>query len=167
MIKPLFQKAVVAVNGSEQSLHAAMYGIMMASQYKIELEAVYVVDSETIRQLEVSKIFFAEEAKHYTAALRKDGEKYLNYVSDLALQKKVKISTKLCEGAVWSEVLKAADDFKADLILLGGKEHGNESIRNVVNHDKASAINTEIIGSASCNVLVVRKPEIDKLFKLA
>lgn len=167
MIKPLFQKAVVAVNGSEQSLHAAMYGIMMASQYKIELEAVYVVDSETIKQLEMSRIFFAEEAQHYETSLKKDGEKYLNYVAELALQKKVKISTKLCEGAVWSEVLKAADEFNADLILLGGKEHGNASVRSIVHHDKASAINTEIIGSASCNVLVVRKPEIDKLFRLA
>ncbi len=167
MIKPLFQKAIVAVNGSDQSLHAAMYGIMMASQYKIELEAVYVVDSATIKQLEMSRIFFAEEAQHYETSLKKDGEKYLNYVSDLALQKKVKISTRLCEGAVWSEVLKAADEFKADLILLGGKEHGNASIRSIVHHDKASAINTEIIGSANCNVLVVRKPEIDKLFNLA
>ncbi len=167
MIKPLFQKAVVAVNGSEQSLHAAMYGIMMASQYKIELEAVYVVDSATIKQLEMSKIFFAEEASHYVESLKKDGEKYLKYVENLAQQKKIHIATKLCSGAVWSEVLKAADEFCADLILLGGKEHGAALMSSVVHHDKASAINSEIIGSAGCNVLVVREPEIDKLFKLA
>ena len=167
MIKPLFQKAVVAVNGSEQSLHAAMYGIMMASQYKIELEAVYVVDSATIKQLEMSKIFFAEEASHYVESLKKDGEKYLKYVENLAQQKKIHIATKLCSGSIWSEVLKAADEFGADLILLGGKEHGASSMSSVVHHDKASAINSEIIGSAGCNVLVVREPEIDKLFKLA
>ncbi len=167
MIKPLFKKAVVAVNGSEQSLRAAMYGIMMASQYKIELEAVYVVDSETIKQLEMSKIFFAEEASYYLESLKKDGEKYLKYVENLAQQKKIHITTKLCSGAVWSEVLKTADEFDADLILLGGKEHGASSMSSAVHHDKASAINSEIIGSAGCNVLVVREPEIDKLFKLA
>lgn len=167
MIKPLFQRAVVAVNGSEQSLHAAMYGIMMASQYKIELEAVYVVDSATIRQLEMSRIFFTDEADKYLSSLREDGEKYLNYVSELAKQKKVKVTTSLREGAVWSEVVKAADDFKADLILLGGKEHSSAAIRSVIQRDKASAVNSEISGSANCNVLVVRQPEIDKLFKLA
>ena len=83
------------------------------------------------------------------------------------MQKKVHISKKLCSGAVWSEVLKAADEFGADLILLGGKEHGASPMSSVIHHDKASAINSEIIGSATCNVLVVRKPEIDKLFKLA
>ena len=30
MIKPLFQKIVVAINGSDQSLHAAMYAILLA-----------------------------------------------------------------------------------------------------------------------------------------
>ncbi|MBQ0052410.1 MAG: universal stress protein [Treponema sp.] len=168
MIKPLIQKVVVAVNGSEQSIHAAMYGIMLAKQYKFELKAVYVVDSATLKQLELSKFFLAEEAERYAKNLNSDGERYLKYVAELAKQKDVKIETELRSGAIWSELIKSAEDYKADLILLGGKEHGsNASMNSVLRHDKISATNSEIIGSSNCNVLVVRKPEIEKLFKLA
>lgn len=166
MIKPLFQKIVVAVNGSEQSIHAAMYGIMMAAQYKCSLKAVYVVDTSSLKQLEMSRIFLAEEAARYEKNLEHDGNRYLTYIENLAKQKKVKIDTQLLKGSVWSELLKSAEDYKADLILLGGKEHGQSSMKSVLHHDKVSATNSEIIGSANCNVLVVRAPEIDKLFKI-
>lgn len=164
MIKPLFEKIIVAVNGSEQSLRAAMYGIMMSKMYKCEMKVVYVVDTDTLKQLELMKFFVTEESNRYEQNLVADGERYLSYVSDLAKQKSVKIQTELKKGAVWSELIRESKDFGADLILIGGRQSGgNSSLR----HDKTSAINSEIIGSADCNVLVVKEPEIEKLFKLA
>lgn len=167
MIKPLFQKIIVAVNGSEQSIHAAMYGIMMAKIYKCQLKAVYVVDTVALKQLEFSKIFLAEESERYEKNLIADGNKYLSYAAELAKQKGIKIETELRKGAIWSEVITAADEFKADVILLGGKEHNSQSIGHAIRHDKVSATNSEIIGSAKCNVFVVRQKEIEKLFKIA
>ncbi|MBP3771497.1 MAG: universal stress protein [Treponema sp.] len=167
MIKPLIQKVVVAVNGSEQSIHAAMYGILLSKQYKCELKAIYVVDTSTLKQLTMSKFFYEEESRHYEQRLEDDGKRYLSYLEKLAKEKDVKISTELKKGAIWSELIKAADDFGASLILLGGKEHPNDTAQNSVRHDKISVTNAEIIGSASCNVLVVREPDIEKLFKIA
>ncbi|MBQ8013348.1 MAG: universal stress protein [Treponema sp.] len=167
MIKPLIQKVVVAVNGSEQSIHAAMYGILLSKQYKCELKAIYVVDTSTLRQLTMSRIFLEEESRNYEKRLCDDGSRYLSYLEKLAKEKGVKIETELKKGAIWSELIKAAEDFGANLILLGGKEHPNDTARNSVRHDKISATNSEIIGSASCNVLVVREPDIEKLFKIA
>lgn len=34
MIKPLFQRVVVAYNGSQSSLHTVLYAILMAKVYK-------------------------------------------------------------------------------------------------------------------------------------
>ena len=167
MVKPLIQKIVVAVNGSEQSIHAAMYGILLSKQYKCELKAIYVVDTSTLKQLTMSKFFYEEESRHYEQRLEDDGKRYLSYLEKLAKEKDVKISTELKKGAIWSELIKAADDFGASLILLGGKEHPNDTTQNSVRHDKISVTNAEIIGSASCNVLVVREPDIEKLFKIA
>lgn len=167
MIKPLFQKIVVAVNGSEQSIHAAMYGILMAKQYKCELKAIYVVDTSTLKQLTMSRIFLEEESQNYEQRLEDDGNRYLKYLQNLAKEKDVKIQTELKKGSVWSEVIKVADDFGANLILLGGKEHHGETMNHSIRHDKLSATNAEIIGSALCNVLVVREPNIEKLFKIA
>ncbi len=167
MIKPLFQKLLVAVNGSEHSIHAAMYAILMAKQYKCELKAVYVVDVSTLKQLTMSRIFIEEESLDYEKCMGEDGKRYLSYIEKLAKEKDVKISTELKKGAVWSEIIKSADDFDASLILLGGKSKSSDSAGPQVRHDRVSSVNSEIIGSASCNVLVVREPGIEKLFKIA
>lgn len=166
-MKSLFQKFVVAVNGSVQSIHAAMYGILMAKQYGCKMKAVFVVDVSTLKQLEMSKFFLKEESKRYKQRLEDDGTRYLSYVSGLAEQKGVKIETELRIGAVWSEIIKASDEYGADLVVLGGKEHSATQFGSALYHDRTSATNSEIIGSASCNVLVVREPEMDKLFKFS
>ncbi|MBR1537803.1 MAG: universal stress protein [Treponema sp.] len=165
MIKPLFQKIIVAVNGSSQSLHAAMYGILLSKQYKCEMKAIYVVDTSTLKQLTISKIFYEEESRHYEQRLCDDGNRYLLYLKKLAEEKKVKIETELKKGAIWSELIKSAEDYEANLILVGGKEHPKSN--STIRYDKISATNSEIIGSANCNVLVVREADIEKLFKLA
>lgn len=167
MIKPLFQKIVVAVNGSEHSIHAAMYGILMAKQYKCELKAIYVVDTSTLRQLTMSRFFYEEESRRYEQRLEDDGRRYLSYLDSLAREKEVRIETELRKGAIWSELIKSAEDFGASLILLGGKERNGGRMSRAAHHDKISATNSEIIGSATCNVLVVHEPDIEKLFKIA
>ena len=165
MIKPLLQKLIVAVNGSERSIHAAMYAIMLAKQQKCDLKAVYVVDTATIRQLTMSKFFISEESADYEASLESDGKRYLDYVADLAKQKGVKIETELRKGSVFSEIIKAADDCKASMIVVGGKEH--DTAFSGSSHDTISENNGDIIANARCNVLVVREHDVEKLFKLA
>ncbi|MBR1614966.1 MAG: universal stress protein, partial [Treponema sp.] len=54
------------------------------------------------------------------------------------------------------------DEFGADLIILGGKKADN-----LVERYKTSSTNSEIIGSANCNVLIVKQGDVDGLFKLA
>ena len=167
MIKPLFQKVVVAVNGSVQSIHAAMYGILIAKQYKCELKAIYVVDTASLKQLTMTKFFIEEESRHYEQKLADDGKRYLSYIENLAKEKDVKITTELKKGVIWSELIKSAEDFGANLILVGGKEHNPGTVQTTGRHTKVSSTNAEIIGSAGCNVLVVREPDIEKLFRIA
>lgn len=167
MIKPLIQKIVVAVNGSERSIHAAMYGILLAKQYKCEIKAVYIVDTNTLRYLTMNRVFIEDESQKYEQRLVDDGKRYLSYIERIAKEKGVKVETELKKGAIWSEVIKTAEDFAADLILLGGKERAVNSSQASIQHDKISLTNAEIIGSATCNVLVVHKPDIEKLFKIA
>ena len=163
MIKPLFQNIVVAVNGSEQSIHAAMYAILMAKLYKSRVKVLYVVDTATLRKLTLSKFFVSDESASYEKSLSEDGHRYLSYVEELAKSKGIAIETELRKGAVWSEIITAADDFKAGLILVGGKPHTESKLQR----DATSMANSEIIGSAHCSVLVVREPKIEQLFKLA
>ncbi len=167
MLKPLFQKLVVAVNGSEQSMNAALYGILMSKLYHCSLKVVCVIDTNTLKQLTMSNFLIPEESARYEKNLENDGSRYLSYIESLAKQKGVKIDCEVRKGSVWSEIIVAAEEYKADVILIGGKKHGVSSMRSVIKRDSLSATNSEIIGSANCNVLVVRQNDIDKLFKIS
>lgn len=161
MAKDFFKRIIVAVNGSEASIQAAMYGIMMSRCYNLKMKAIYVVDTATIKYLSLNKFLIDEEKFHYEDQLTQDGANYLKYVERLALSKGVKIETQLLTGGVYSEIVKAADDYNADLLLLGGN-HSNSS-----KGSKSSTSDAEknILLSAHVPVLFVQKPEIERLFK--
>lgn len=166
MVKPLFQNVLIVINASEASIHAAQYGILMSKLYRCNLKAVYVVDTASLKQLTTNKFFVAEESNMFEKNLLADGQRYLDYVSDLAKAKGVKIETEIRSGAVWSEVIMAADEMKAGLILLGGyKSEMNSSV--IEKHDAVSSFSRDIISHANCSVLVVREKMIEQLYKLA
>lgn len=160
MIKPLFNNILVVINGSEASIQAAQYGVLMARLYRCDMKAIYVVDTATLKELTISKFFVSEESSEYEKSLTEDGKRYLNYVENLAKAKGIKIETELRKGSVWSEVIAYADDSKTDLILLG--EH-----RHIQSKDVISSIYREIISHANCSVLVVKEKDIEKLYKMA
>jgi nucleotide-binding universal stress UspA family protein len=160
-MKPLFSNIVVAISGSDASISAAKYAIIMAKQYRSRLSAVYVVDTATIRQLTLSKIFIQEESQEYEQGLEANGQRYLSFVEELARAKGVKIERNLRRGAVYTEILAAADEKKADLIILGGWEKDRSS-RDIISH-----AHREIMVSAKCSVLLVKEPAVDLIYKQA
>jgi nucleotide-binding universal stress UspA family protein len=162
MINPLFQNVVILINGSEASIHASQYGIMMAKLYRCNLKAVYVVDTATLKQLTLRKFFVAEESEEYQQSLESDGLRYLKYVEELAKAKGVKIEIELRHGAIWSEVIASAEDMKANAILLGGITASGSEQRNVLTDSYQ-----QILANASCSVLMVKEPMVEQLFKLA
>ncbi|MFA6856218.1 MAG: universal stress protein [Treponema sp.] len=168
MNRPLFNRIVVAVNGSQSSIHAAMYGIIMAKTYHLDLKVVYVVDTATIKQLTLSKFFATDERETYEANLTSDGDRYLTYIGDLSKSKGVTAELELRKGAVWSEIITVADDYKADLILLGGRESDETyTAGSTVHRNVVSASRSEIIASAHCSVLVIKQKDIEQLFKIS
>ena len=161
MIKPLFSNIVVAVTGSDASVLAAKYAIVMAKMYRCRLTAVYVVDIATIRQLTLSKIFIQDEGNEYANSLKANGERYLAFVDELARTKGVKIERAIRSGAVYTEILTLADEKKADLIVLGGWEK-DRSARDIISHS-----HREIMNNAKCSVLLAKEPNMDQIFRQA
>jgi nucleotide-binding universal stress UspA family protein len=158
-MKPLIQNIVAAISGSDASINAAKYGIILSKQYQCSMTAVYVVDTATLRQLVLTKIFIEDESKEYEENLYANGKRYLNYVQELALQKRVKIETSLRSGAIYTEILREAEARNADLILLGGWEKERRE------RDIISEAHREVLYHAKCSVLVVKEMNIDRLFK--
>jgi nucleotide-binding universal stress UspA family protein len=158
-MKELFQNIVVAVSGSEASINAAKFGIVMAKRYRCSLIAVYVVDTATLKELLLSRIFVEDESADYENGLEENGHRYLNYVTELAAKKGVEIERVLRKGAISTEIIGAAEDKKADLIILGGFEE-KDFMR-----DSLSRQHREIMKHAKCSVLVAKEPDLDAIFK--
>ena len=164
MSKSFFKKMIVAVNGHRSSIHSAMYAIMMARSYNIEIKFIYVVDTATVKYLSMNKFLVSDERYDYEARLKEDGERYLAYAQMLAGSKGVKCETELRSGGVFTEILRAADEYEADLIILGGNESDAEKHhvkRNVLSSDQ-----NEVLVHSKCPVMIIQKPDIEKIFKI-
>ena len=160
-MKPLFNNIIVAITGSDASILAAKYAIVMAKAYHCRLFAVYVVDTATIKQLTLSKIFIQEESLDYERSLEANGERYLSFVEELAKAKGVKAEREVRRGAIYTEILAAADEKNADLIVIGGWEK-ERSARDIFSHSYR-----EIMVNAKCSVIYVKEPGIDQIYKQA
>ena len=158
-MKPLFTNIVTAVTGSDASIMAAKYAIVMSKLYHCRLTAVYVVDTATIKQLTLSKIFILEESSEYEKSLEANGRRYLSFVEELAQAKGLKIEKEIRKGAVYTEILTVADERKADLIVMGGWEK-NRGARDIIGQS-----HREIMYNAKCSVLLVKDPGIDQMYK--
>jgi len=158
-MKPLISNIITAVTGTDASILAAKYAIVMAKQYHCKLTAVYVVDTATIKQLTLSKIFIQEEAAEYEKSLENNGNRYLAFIDELAHAKGVKIEKNIRKGAIFSEILQAADEKRADIILLGGWEKDTKT-RDIIGHS-----HREIMANAKCSVMLVKEPNIDQIYK--
>lgn len=164
MAKSFFKKIIVAINGRQSSIHAAMYATMMARTYHLSLKFIYVVDTATIKYLTMNKFLISEEKNSFEEKLTADGEHYLNYVKNLAATKGIDAEIELRNGGVFTEIIKAADEYEADLILLGGNERevGKPGLKkNVLSTDQ-----NEVLVNSKCPVMIVQKPDIEKLFKI-
>ena len=162
MQKSFLKKILVAVNGSESSIHAAMYAIMFASSYKIDMKALYVVDSATIKTLGRKNILIHDEALQFEQDLITEGNGCLDYIKGLAGTKGLEIETELRSGKVFKEIIKGAKEYEADLIILGGEEKKDRDYiahRNVISEHR-----NELLSLAECPVLVVNEPDIQAEF---
>jgi len=158
-VKPLISNIITVVTGSDASILAAKYAIVLAKSYKCRLSAVYVVDTATIKQLTLSKIFIQEESAEYEMSLQANGDRYLSFVAELARAKGIDAECAIRKGAIHTEILGIADEKKADLIILGGWEK-DRSAQDIISHS-----HREIMIQAKCPVLLVKEPDIERIYK--
>ena len=161
MAKEFFKKVLVAINGSESSIRAAMYGIMLARTYNLELKFVYVIDSATINYLGMNQMLAKDEQVDYKVDLCYEGQNHLEYAASLAGSKGVPAQTELKDGSVVTEILKVAKEFEADLILIGStsKKRGESLIKRNVH----SSHQNDIIENSKIPVLVVQSSESESI----
>lgn len=158
-MSPFIKKVIVAISGSDSSINGAKYAIMLAKMYKLDLSVVYVVDTSTLKELLISKIFIEEESAEFEHNLEANGNRYLDYIEELAKDKGVKVNKILKRGGVVTQILEAAEESGSDLIVLGAWQ------KNRAKRDLITRFHIDLLMDAKKPVLLVKEEEIETMFK--
>ncbi len=152
------KKILLFVDGSEECIAAAQYGIVLAKCLDAELLALYVVNVSLLNDLVKARIFVKMEEMDYEHDLEQDGRRYLKYISELARAKGVEIRTELVKGVVNKEVIEKVEEWEIDLVMMGELEQVLS--RTDAFHNEAELI----LRKVKCSVLVVK--DIDRVERI-
>jgi nucleotide-binding universal stress UspA family protein len=140
----IFQKILVAVDGEPVSAHAADVAAELAQLAGSDMAFVHVIDAELVNAADtgIQPDVFAASAKEDARKLIDDFRKRLP--QQLAALDFVPI------GAPHTEIVNAARDWPADLIVIGS--HGRGGLKRAL----LGSVAEGVMRNAPCPVLVVR-----------
>ena len=146
----LIENILVYIDGTEESVAAAQYAILLAGLTDAHLEALYVVNTRALNDLVKSRIFLKEEQADYQRDLELDADKYLQHVQNLASARGVAVDTYKESGSVHQEINRIIREHDIDLLVLG-RISTIRSRRDEM-YDEAE----RAMRSVNCSVLIVK-----------
>ena len=155
----MFERIIVAVDGSPTSNRGLKTAIDLAKAHKAILHAVHVIDDMTVAKgaagLNSTGYVPPQFVDEWLAELRKAGQRILDRAERAANESRCRLQPVLVETlgqGVADVILKQARRLRADLIVMG--THGRRGLRRVVMGSDAEAV----VREAPVPVLLVRSP---------
>jgi nucleotide-binding universal stress UspA family protein len=155
----MFEKVLVALDGSEHSERALETAIQIAKKfrakmtllhvYSVTVPAIIAPEPTTLTPAGVPVVTSAEVAKMVEAA-RMVGNRVLIDGEQKAKSANVKVETVLREGNTVQEIVALAKEGEFDLIVMGAR--GISRIRELL----MGSVSEGVIKNAHCPVLVVK-----------
>jgi nucleotide-binding universal stress UspA family protein len=143
MTEQLFDRILIATDGSEKNRAALEEGIKIARATGAVVYAVYVIDTGTFSSMsgdiplgDTYRVFQAEAEQAFARIKSQAGD--------------VKVETSILEGRPAAEIVKFAVAKKIDLIVIATQ--GKRGLERLL----LGSVAEEIIRSAPCKVLVVK-----------
>jgi len=149
---------MVYIDGTEESVTAAMYAICLASFVNADLIVHYVINTRAMEDLLRASIFLKDEQVEYEHDMVADAEKYLNYVKDLAVKKGVSVILQQSKGSVHMELVNAVKENDVDLLVIG------ELSRIRSRRDEFYDETERAMRTVGCSVLIVK--DEDKVWQM-
>jgi len=151
-LSDLYQKILVAIDGSKASSDAAEHGINLAQRYKASLIILHVLHLNTLRQISSSFItaptFGLEEAQE----LKATAKKWTENINKKAKTKGLVSKTKIIEEAtsIVGSIVEFAEEEGVDLIVVGIR--GKTGVSRLL----LGSVAQGVLAYAHCPVLAVR-----------
>lgn len=156
MTKGKFSKILVAIDGSEPSMDAADYAILMAGRYNSDLVALHVLPERIRYEYEdrIDSDIPSTTTSREIVELPRQGleEKAFNKIKEKCKENNVKVNTEVINNtrSVAAEVVAYAESNNIDLIVIGTR--GRSGFKKLLLGSVASAV----ITYAHCPVMVVK-----------
>ena len=106
----MYDRIVIAVDGSDEAAHAARYGLELADAFEAAVDVIHVVERNALRLTRTGD----ERAR-----LRDRGAAILDGIEGVASEGGLSVSTDLVEGKPAVEISEFATDADADLVVVG------------------------------------------------
>ncbi len=139
------QKILIPADGSDYSLRAAEYGISIAKMLGAQIMVVYVMDEIVLNQ--ISKVTDREDVER---ELKKDGQRYINYILGVAEKEGVKAASILAKGRPFEQIVHIAKGLNMDLIVMG--TYGLRGAERIL----IGSVAERVIEYAPCPVIVIK-----------
>lgn len=152
------KKMLVYIDGTEGSITAAQYAILLSRSLRAELTALYVVNTRALDDLLKARIFIKTEEEEYKRDLDEDANRYLNHVRSLARKKGLAIEAVSSSGTVHQEIKNFVQRNGIDLLVIGELSHVR-SRRDEFHNEAERAMR-----SVPCSVLIVK--DEDRVWEL-
>jgi nucleotide-binding universal stress UspA family protein len=149
---PDIKRILVPVDFSSNSQRALDYAQGLAVKFDAALHLVHVCEVPTITTpaLDAYAIAYSDWSQKLGAEAEKQLVKLTTAISG------VRVTTEVLFGPAPSAIVTAADQNKADLIVMGTHGHG------VVMHALMGNVAERVVRTAPCPVLTVREPKPQK-----
>ena len=144
-------KIYVPITSSVEAKKAITRAIEFAHEFKMEVDAIYVLDRDLISKLERYKIFSEEGEEKFAESLKKNVEKYLSYAKKHGEKMHVPVNEVHLEGDTYDQITEyiTRDQEKVKIVCIA-KKTGGEYMKDIF-----SDIERKILLYAKFDMLVV------------
>jgi nucleotide-binding universal stress UspA family protein len=142
-----FHHILVPTDGSQLSVVAGQLAVQLAALHQARLTLVYVVDTSVVETLAGRP---GKTVEHVEQELALTGQRYLNYLSRLALNAGLDPKQVIRYGVPYREIERLAQERNVDLIVIG--QVGQRGPRRIL----IGSVTERVIEYAPCAVLVVK-----------
>ena len=149
----LITNVLIYVDGTEESITAAQYAILLCRDTGARLSALYVINTRALNDLVKTRIFLREEQEEYQRDIESDAGKYLEHVKSLAARHGVDVEMLKVSGSVHQEIKRVVAEKNIDLLVLGQLSQ-IRSRRDEFYNEAERAMR-----SVECSVLIVKDEE--------
>jgi nucleotide-binding universal stress UspA family protein len=149
-----FYKILVAIDGSEIAMKAAVYAIDIVKKNKSQLIALTVLDISTPRRISSSFITAPTYGLKELEEKRKEAQQWLDKFEKLAAKENnVKLKSEIIEdpiSRVGSAIVDYAERENVDLIVIGSR--GRTGFKKML----LGSVASDVVTYAYCPVMVVK-----------